>query len=191
MRWSCREALPWTTKTNAILTGLAGMYSTESSSHCTLLLAFPVQKQNTGHLWVYPRAARISPWLFFFFTKPVSKGKWELPRSASPRSTKTVPTWRLPPRPSHMSTGKDPKVWAPSSSQLHQALPGHAHLHFQTNHLKVSNCCSKYLQNAKVNSSSKKPLTPSNNPHSSDQHSSAERLVKLCYLTAAEDYLDR
>lgn len=127
----------------------------------------------------------------FFFTKPVSKGKWELPRSASPRSTKTVPTWRLPPGPSHMSTGKDPKVWAPSSSQLHQALPGHAHLHFQTNHLKVSKCRSKYLQNAKVNSSSKKPLTPSNNPHSSDQHSSAERLVKLCYLTAAEDYLDR
>lgn len=88
MRWSCREALPWTTKTNAILTGLAGMYSTESSSHCTLLLAFPVQKQNTGHLWVYPRAARISPWLFFFLQNQSLRGSENfqgVPAHAPPR----------------------------------------------------------------------------------------------------------
>lgn len=38
---------------------------------------------------------------------------------------------------------------------------------------------STYLKNAKANSSSKKPLTSPNNPQSSDQHSSTEKLVKL------------
>lgn len=94
MRWSCREALPWTTKTNAILTGLAGMYSTESSSHCTLLLAFPVQKQNTGHVWVYAqgRAADSSThFTLALSSKAVSKEKWELTRGASLRAIKIMP----------------------------------------------------------------------------------------------------
>lgn len=46
-RWNCREALPWTTRTKAILTGADGGPSDESSSHATLALALPEQHNDT------------------------------------------------------------------------------------------------------------------------------------------------
>ena len=125
MRWSCREALPWTTKINAILTGLAGMYSTESSSHCTLLLAFPVWKQNTGHLWVYPQGRGTESSARFTSapsSKAASKGKWEVMRSASLRAIMIAPLSSVTIQGQHPMGSSHPSL-------PHAALPAYLNPH--------------------------------------------------------------
>lgn len=122
MRWSCREALPWTTKTNAILTGLAGMYSTESSSHWTLLLAFPVQKQNTGHLWVYPqgRGAESSTHsTSALSSKALCRAGWELTRGHSLCPIQFVPHFSVPTQ-GHHPWGSSLCPQASSWTSLHK-----------------------------------------------------------------------
>lgn len=196
MRWSCREALPWTTKTNAILTGLAGMYSTESSSHCTLLLAFPVQKQNTGHLWVSPqgRGAESSTHsTSALSSKALCRAGWELTGGASlcpipfvPLSF--VPTQAITPWAAAHAHGPHPEQGCtsmdkyPDLYELCQAPPGYRHLDLQS---QVCNECPKYSNNDKAELPQRETPCLAKAAHSHDQHGSAEKLVELCYWTAA------
>lgn len=187
MRWSCREALPWTTKTKAILTGLAGMYSTESSSHWTLLLAFPVQKQNTGHLSVSTGRVQTAEHSTSALLQRPFGGRVSSPGLSHPACAPfSVPTqgqhpWGSSPCPTTLH--KNPGV-----TEFCRAPPEYSHLNLQRNPLWVCNLCPKYSNNDEAEVPQKETPCLAKAAHSHDQHSPPEKLVELCCWTAAGDY---